>query len=166
MTGTWHRPLFAKWWSGSGRKQSLRWTLCLTLGLLLAAAVGSGAQLGRQNTWVARTSAGRTFTGTWTAAAGPTSGTAAGAWTLVDAQGKTLARGVWTAAKSPTGWAGSWRAANSGSKTEYSGTWSAGVDLKADAPLADLFAKAVEATVGGTWQAGRQSGQWSIRAAK
>jgi hypothetical protein len=134
--------------------------------VLLAAVDGAHGQMGRQNTWSARTSAGRTFIGTWTAAAGSATGTAAGTWTLVDAQGKTLASGVWTAAKSPAGWTGSWRAANSASKAEYSGTWSAGVDLKADAPVADLFAKAVQAVVGGTWRAGRQSGQWSIRGAQ
>ena len=144
----------------------LRSQLFLVCLVLLAAVSGSHGQMGRQNTWSARTSAGRTFIGTWTAAAGPTSGTASGTWTLVNEQGKTLASGVWTAAKSPSGWTGSWRAANSVSKTEYSGTWSAGVDLKADAPVADLFAKAAQAVVSGTWRAGRQSGQWSIRAAQ
>ena len=154
------------------RKQAL--ILCL---LFLAAVERSGAvggvfqgavghgQSTRPNTWSARSSSGLTLTGTWTAVAGPTSGTVTGTWTLVDAQGRTLRRGGWSAAKSPAGWTGAWRAAISGGNAEYSGTWSAAAGLKADAQFADLFASAVQAVVGGKWRAGRQSGAWSIRAA-
>jgi hypothetical protein len=122
------------------------------------------AQVGRQNTWSARSSTGRTLAGTWTAVADPKTGTVTGTWTVIDANRKTLMRGGWSAAKSPSGWTGAWRAAPSGSKTEYSGTWSASVDLKPDAPLADLFETAVQKVVSGNWRAGAQSGAWSIRA--
>ena len=142
--------------------------------LLLVALEGSGVQAqvlpgrgdgqsGRPNTWSARSSTGRTLAGTWTVVADPKTGTATGTWTLVDAKGKPVMSGGWSAAKSRTGWTGAWRAAVSGRKTEYSGTWSAGVDLKPDAPFADLFKMAVQTAVGGNWRSGRHSGAWSIR---
>lgn len=130
---------------------------------VLQGRAGEGRR-GRPNTWSARSSAGRTFTGTWTAVADPATGTVTGTWTLDDANGKTAARGGWSAAKSAAGWTGAWRAIVTGSKTEYSGTWSAGVDHKPDARFADLFEMAVQKVVSGTWRAGRQSGAWSIRA--
>jgi hypothetical protein len=149
--------------------------LCL---LSLVAAEPSGAhaaalqgaaradQRARPNTWSARSSTGLTLMGTWTAVPDQTSGAVTGTWTLVDTQGETVARGGWSAAKSTTGWTGAWRSAVSGSKIEYSGTWSAGVDLKANAPFAELFETAAQAAVSGSWRAGRQSGAWSIRAFK
>ena len=75
-------------------------------------------------------------------------------------------RGGWSAAKSPRGWTGAWRAAASGSKAEYSGAWSAGVQLKPDARFADLFEAALQTAISGNWQAGGQSGAWSIQAFK
>ena len=123
-----------------------------------------GGQLGRQNTWSARSRTGRTLGGTWTAITDPTTGTVTGTWTVIDANGRPVTNGGWSAAKSPTGWTGAWRAAASGSKDEYSGTWSASVNLKADARFADLFKMAVQTVVSGNWRAGGQSGAWSIRA--
>lgn len=130
---------------------------------VLHGTVGDG-QSARPNTWSAKSRTGLALRGTWTAVADPTTGTVTGTWTLVDAKGRTVRHGGWSAAKSPAGWTGAWRGAVSGSKTEYSGTWSAGVDLKPNAPFADLFEMAVRKVVGGNWRAGRQSGAWSIRA--
>ena len=154
------------------RNATLEATL-LVLGLLLP-TVGpvlhgrvlqsSPGSLGRANTWSATTSTGRTFTGTWTAVADSKTGHVTGTWTLLDAQGRTVARGGWSAAKTPGEWTGRWRATVSGRNAEYSGTWSAKGGLQANAPLADLFAKAVQDVVSGRWRAGRQSGAWTIRA--
>jgi hypothetical protein len=47
---------------------------------------------------------------------------------------------------------------------EYSGSWTGNLDLRTDATLADLFRRAAEAIVSGSWRAGGQSGAWSIRA--
>ena len=124
------------------------------------------AQSNPSGTWSAKSSSGLTLMGTWTAVPDTATGTVTGTWTLVDAQGKTLADGGWSAAKSPDRWTGAWRAVISGREGEYSGTWTASVDLKAGARLVDLFEKAAQAVVGGTWRAGRQSGVWSIRASK
>ena len=149
--------------------------LCL---LLLAAINLSGAQAAaRQDTsgtaqskqsgaWSARASTGLTLMGTWTAVLDTTKGTVTGMWTLGDGQGRTVANGGWSAAKSPTQWTGAWRAIVAGRDGEYSGTWTAGVGLKGDARFVDLFEKAVEAVVSGTWKTGGHSGAWSIRAAK
>jgi len=117
----------------------------------------------RPNTWSARTSAGRTFAGTWSAVVDPKTGTVTGTWTLVDAKGRPVTRGGWSAAKSPTGWTGAWRATVAGSKTEYSGTWNAGATLEPDAGFADLFKAAVQTVVSGKWRSGGQSGAWSIQ---
>lgn len=122
------------------------------------------SQIGRQKTWSARSSTGRTLAGTWTVVVDPKTGTVTGSWTLVDEKGKTLMRGGWSAAKSPAGWTGAWRASLAGSKTEYSGTWSASVDLEPHARFAELFEMAAQKVVSGNWRAGRQAGAWSIRA--
>jgi hypothetical protein len=148
--------------------------LCL---LFVAIAVeGSGLRAGalqdrpgdrqgaHRGTWSAKSSTGRPLAGTWTARADPATGSVTGTWTLDDAKGRPVMRGGWSAAKSPKEWTGAWRAAVSGSKTEYAGTWSAKVDLEADARFADLFERAVQTVVSGSWRAGRHSGAWSIRA--
>ena len=124
------------------------------------------AQSNRSGTWSATSSSGLTLTGTWTAVPDPTSGAVIGTWTLVNAQGTTVAGGGWSAAKSPTRWTGAWRAVISGRDGEYSGTWTGDVDLKANARLVDLFEKAIQTAVHGNWRAGTQSGAWSIRASK
>ena len=141
---------------------------CLILALAHAAHAGEQASnaLGgrRVNTWAARSSTGLMLGGTWTAAEDEKTGAVTGRWTLLDGQGRTVATGAWSAAKSPSGWTGNWRAAAAGRSGEYSGTWSARVDLKPNAKFADLFAKAIQTAVSGTWRAGGQSGAWTIQA--
>lgn len=149
--------------------------LCLLVPVALQGGLRAGtrsnpsaeSQLGRQNTWSANSSTGRTFAGTWTAnPPDPKTGDVSGTWTLSDAQGKPVARGGWSAAKAPDGWTGAWRANVLGRDEEYAGAFSADVDLKPDAGWADLFELAATAIVSGGWRAGRQSGAWSIRVAK
>ena len=141
---------------------------CLILAVAHAAYAGEQASnaLGgrRVNTWAARSSTGLMLGGTWTAAEDEKTGAVTGRWTLLDGQGRTVATGAWSAAKSPSGWTGNWRAAAAGRSGEYSGTWSASVDLKPNSKFADLFAKAIQTAVSGTWRAGGQSGAWTIQA--
>ena len=140
---------------------------CAAIGLYVEADLQTrlhAAQTARPSTWSATASGGRTFMGTWTHTVDSATGAVSGNWTLIDAQGRTLARGGWSAVKSPTGWTGAWRATSAASSGEYAGTWRASSTLKANAPFADLFQAALEAVVSGTWQAGPQSGAWSIRA--
>ena len=148
--------------------------LCL---LLLTAADASGAQGvvrldsaalvrgARYGTWSA-TNGKSTFMGTWTAVPDTTNGTVAGTWTLADAEGKTVAFGGWSAIKTNDRWTGAWRANVTGRAGEYSGTWTSGVDLKATARFVEMFDKAGQTIVSGTWSIGAQSGAWSIRAGK
>jgi hypothetical protein len=126
----------------------------------------ANAQSNRSGAWSAKSSSGLTLGGRWTAVSNPMTGTVTGTWTLVDAQGKTVAGGAWSAAKSPARWSGAWRAVVAGRDGEYSGTWTSGVDLKGDARFADLFEKAIQSVVSGNWRVGRQSGAWSIRTSK
>lgn len=140
---------------------------CLIVAVAHAAYAGEQApSLGesRVNTWAARSSTGLTLGGTWTAIEDAKRGAVTGTWTLVDGQGRVVTRGAWSAAKAASGWTGSWRAIAEGRRGEYSGTWSARLDLKADARFADMFAKAVETAVNGTFHTGRVSGSWTIRA--
>jgi len=148
--------------------------LCL---LLVAAVDPSDAQAvvrldsagimrgARSGTWSAANGS-LTLMGTWTAVADTTHGTVTGTWTLADAQAKTVAFGGWSAVKSTDRWTGAWRANVTGRAGEYSGTWTSSVDLKANARFADMFEKAAQAVVSGSWTTGGQSGGWSIRAAK
>jgi hypothetical protein len=144
----------------------------LVVCLMLAAAFTAHADeqapgaLGgaRVNTWAARSSTGLTLGGTWTAAEDAKTGAVTGTWTLVDSQGRTIRRGAWSAAKAAAGWTGNWRAIAEGRAGEYSGTWTARVDLKPAARFADMFAKALEAAVSGTFRAGGVSGSWTIQA--
>jgi len=142
--------------------------VCLILSAAYAAEAGEQAagHLGGAgvNTWAARSSTGLMLGGTWTATEDKKTGAVTGTWTLLDAQGRTAARGAWSAAKSPSGWTGNWRAVAAGRSGEYSGTWTARLDLEPAAPFADMFAKALEAAVSGTFRAGGVSGSWTIRA--
>ena len=142
--------------------------LALLFVLLLAAADVAGAQAGARQpsgTWSARSTAGLTLMGAWTAVPDTTTGAVTGTWTLVDAQGATVASGAWSASKSPTRWNGAWRAVVAGRSGEYAGTWTADVALRRDAAFVDLLERAVQAVVSGDWRAGGRSGAWSIRTA-
>ena len=119
----------------------------------------------RSGTWSATSAGGLRLAGTWTGKPDSTGATVMGTWTLVDAEGRTVASGAWSAAKSPARWNGAWRAVVSGRQGEYSGTWTGRPDLAGTAGFAELFEKAVQSVVSGTWRAGRQSGAWAIRAA-
>ena len=152
------------------------YTLLFLSGLPLAATAASEAridvpglasgvaQASRSGSWSARTASGRTFMGTWTAVHDTAKGTATGVWTLLGEENVTLATGGWSAAKSPVNWTGAWRANFAGRDGEFSGTWTATTDLAGNAPFVDLFEKALQVIVSGTWRTGGQSGAWSIRA--
>ena len=152
----------------------LRWFLVGVLFLAMTetshaqvvrADTASRAPSNRNGSWSAATSSGQTLMGTWTAVL-DTAGTVTGAWELVDPQGRTVAGGGWSAAKSPDGWTGGWRAVIPGRNGEYAGTWTAAVGGRPDAPLANLFAEALQAIISGTWRVGQRSGGWSIRTFK
>jgi hypothetical protein len=151
-----------------------RWRSWLALYLLITttllhtqASAQTSSTLGRRaNTWAARSSSGLTLAGTWTATEDPKTGAVTGTWTLVDAQGRTTGTGGWSAAKSPSGWSGVWRAVAVGRAGEYSGNWTARPDLQPTAKLNDLFTKAIDSAISGTWQSGSHSGGWTIQAFK
>jgi hypothetical protein len=131
---------------------------------LISLPVIAAAQTSQSGNWSANSTSGALLRGSWTAVPDPTGATVVGTWTLINADGVKVAEGRWSAAKAPTGWSGAWRAKASGQAGEYSGTWTSTVDLK-DGRFSDLFEKAVETVVSGTWRLGEKSGAWSIRAA-
>ena len=103
--------------------------------------------------------------GTWTAVV-DTNGTVTGTWELTDAQNRTLAQGGWSAAKAPDTWIGGWRAVVTGKDGEFSGTWTADAGDSTSTQLSDLFTKALQAVVSGTWRMNQVAGAWSIRTFK
>src|SRR5262249_11946847 len=119
----------------------------------------------RYGTWSA-TNGNIAFMGSWTAVPDGAHGTVTGTWTLMDKAGKTSAFGGWAAAKTNGPGAGPWRADVTRRTDEYSGTWTSTIDLKSPAGFADLFERAVQTIVSGTWSGAGQSGAWSVRAAK
>ena len=118
------------------------------------------------STWSARTSEGRTFSGTWTVAPNATNENAAGAWTLNGPNGSTMMRGTWTADKHSTGWNGVWHASAEGRETEYAGSWSADFPHMRNVRFSELFAAAAKQAINGLWTGGSESGSWSIRVSK
>jgi hypothetical protein len=59
-----------------------------------------------------------------------------------------------------------WRALVAGRRGEFSGTWTSTADLSPDTPLAGMLEQAAGRPVNGAWQSARQSGDWSIPAAR
>jgi hypothetical protein len=118
------------------------------------------------STWSARTSEGRTFSGTWTVAPNATNENAAGAWTLNGPNGSTMMRGTWTADKHSTGWNGVWHASAEGRETEYAGSWSADFPHMRNVRFSELFTAAAKQAINGLWTGGSESGSWSIRVSK
>jgi hypothetical protein len=118
------------------------------------------------STWSARTNSGRTFDGTWTVAPGPSADKASGTWTLRDGAGTVAARGTWSAQKFATGWSGVWRATRDGQPGEIAGSWTADLPQGRGSRFAELFEAAARNAIRGIWNAGSNSGSWSIRVAK
>ena len=127
-------------------------------------SIGATAQTRQSGNWGANSSDGRVVRGTWTAVPDSTGATVIGTYTITDSAGAKLAEGLWSAAKATTGWSGAWRANIAGKPGEFTGTWTSSTDLK-DGRFNDLFEKAIQAVVSGTWRMGEKTGAWSIRAA-
>jgi hypothetical protein len=117
------------------------------------------------STWSARNSNGRTLEGDWTVEPGAAADKVSGTWTLRNGPVIVL-RGTWAAQKFSTGWSGVWRADAEGQQNEYAGSWTADFSHARESPLVELFEAAARDAVRGLWNAGRDSGSWSISAAK
>ena len=139
--------------AGTSRAQSAR------------ADSANSAPTNRNGSWSAATASGQTWMGTWTAVV-DTAGTVTGTWELTDGQGRTLAQGGWSAAKAPDTWIGGWRAVVTGKDGERAGTWTADVGDSTSTQMGDLFTKALQAVVSGTWRMDPLAGAWSIRTFK
>jgi hypothetical protein len=118
------------------------------------------------STWTARSANGRTLEGDWTAEPGSSADKVSGTWTLRDGANKVILRGTWFAQKFSTGWSGVWRGAVEGQRNEYAGSWTADFSHARESPLVELFEAAARNAIRGVWNAGKESGSWSIKAAK
>ena len=123
-------------------------------------------RFGARSAWTANTRSGASLGGTWSGEIDLSAGTASGTWTLRDGAGRIVLHGTWSAVKEDREWRGDWRARIVGQPKERSGSWSAQLQLSPGAPLAELFERALQQAVSGTWQSAGQSGGWSIRAVK
>jgi hypothetical protein len=118
------------------------------------------------STWAAVNSDGRTFDGTWSLSATPSTRSASGRWGLRDSNGSVVARGTWTAEMHATGWNGTWRASAEGRQNEYRGSWSVEMEIPRTARFSELFEAAAKDAIHGLWTGGHESGTWSIRVVK
>jgi hypothetical protein len=147
---------------------SSREVLVLRNALLLLCSISlpvvAAAQTTQSGNWSANSTTGGLLHGTWTAVPDSSGATVLGTWTMLNADGSKAAEGGWSAAKAPANWSGAWQAKVTGRIEEYSGTWTSTADLK-NGRLDDLFEKAIQTVVSGTWAMGQKSGAWSIRAA-
>jgi hypothetical protein len=116
--------------------------------------------------WIARTSHGRTFEGTWGVGPEASADKASGTWTLRDGSGAVAIRGTWSAQKFSTGWSGVWRAFVEGRPGEFTGSWTADLPRPRQARFAVLFEAAAQNAIRGIWNSGSSSGSWSLQAAK
>jgi hypothetical protein len=117
------------------------------------------------STWSARNASGRTLEGDWTVEPGAATDKVSGTWTVRDGPLIVL-RGTWAAQKFSTGWSGVWRAAAEGQRNEYVGSWTADFSHAPESPLVELFEAAARNAVRGLWNSAKDSGSWSISAAK
>jgi hypothetical protein len=135
----------------------LAWTLILLSSIALA-----GDDPKWQGTWAATVVGGGAFAGTWNAAPGTAPDTVAGAWSLRDQNGAELATGTWAAGKQGKLWSGTWQARRPDGQV-YNGTWRTQVDLPTGSHFSDLFARAINEAVSGSWRMGNYAGAWTIR---
>jgi hypothetical protein len=150
-------------------KRRLTRAVAVALALLTAPSMRAGARQSAGTTlhggWAVSASPNRAFQGTWTArVASDRADAAQGTWKLLDRANRTTAEGTWSAIKTPRSWSGRWQARVTGRNQLLSGTWrttDASPDVKT---LGDLFERAVQVQVSGTFAIGRLTGSWSLRA--
>jgi hypothetical protein len=123
-------------------------------------------QPSQRSTWSARTTAGRTFEGSWTVEPASAADKASGTWTLGEDIDKIVVRGTWSAQKFSTGWSGTWRATLEGQKREFTGSWTADFPQARETAIVELFLTAARDAIRGVWSGDGDSGSWSLRAAK
>jgi hypothetical protein len=143
------------------------------IGWVRAADTSGGAQLratfkeeSQRSTWSVRTTAGRTFEGSWTVEPASSVDRASGTWTLGEGFDMIVLRGTWSAQKFSTGWSGTWRATLESQKREFTGSWTADFPQARETSIGELFATAARDAIRGIWSADGDSGSWFLRAAK
>jgi hypothetical protein len=143
------------------------------IGWVRAIDTSGGAQLreifkeeSQRSTWSVRTTAGRTFEGSWTVEPASSADKASGTWTLGEGIDKIVLRGTWSAQKFSTGWSGTWRATLEGQKREFTGSWTADFPQARETSIGELFATAARDAIRGIWSADGDSGSWSLRASQ
>jgi hypothetical protein len=116
-------------------------------------------------TWIARSSTGQTLTGTWKAEINTGTGAVTGSWTLDSPAGKVIARGVWSATKASSGWSGRLACGSGRPQVGVRRHLDRRGHTRDERIICRPVRTSVKGAVGGAWRTGRQSGQWSIRAA-
>jgi hypothetical protein len=129
--------------------------------------------------WAATAGPKQVYRGSWSAQVlTQTANRAQGSWALLNATNQIVLEGTWSAGKSARGWDGTWsarvvtrqsgsgRAASGRSGQAFSGTWQAAAADSKNKTLADMLQSTLEKQVSGSWQSGRQSGNWSLRGSR
>lgn len=113
--------------------------------------------------WAATAGSTQAFHGRWSAETSLRNPNAArGSWNLLNEAGEVLLEGTWSAQKSGQDWEGTWTARPMTGQT-FSGTWTAdATDLNAKS-LAEMLQRAATNEVSGSWQSGRNQGNWRLK---
>src|SRR5262245_46490419 len=145
--------------------------------LLLSLVAAGQESLVQRGTWTATAdpSAAHVMRGSWSAETqSGTPNAARGSWTLVNAGNEVVLQGTWAAAKSRSAdWHGTWSArvvtrlptGGSTSGRVYSGTWQVTSEVDGKT-LAEMFQRALEAEVAGSWRSAGLTGNWWLRGAR
>jgi hypothetical protein len=137
-------------------------TWAVTL-LLASCALAQQAPPALQGSWIAREGRSRFLRGRWSAQVLPdTKNAARGSWVLFSESNQVVLQGTWSAQKSTKGWRGTWSARIQKSRT-VSGTWDAAMADFNGKTFEDMLKRTAEKQIGGSWQSGRDQGNWWLR---
>jgi hypothetical protein len=147
---------------GNVRVKSKKMALAVTL-LLASCALAQQASSTLQGSWIATAGPSRFLRGNWFAQVLPDSKNAAhGSWTLVNESNQVVLEGTWSARKTASGWRGTWSARIQKSRM-LSGTWDAAMADFNGKTFEDMLKRTAEKQIGGSWQSGRDRGNWWLQ---
>jgi hypothetical protein len=120
----------------------------------------------RYGTWTATAGSSQAFRGSWSAEILPRNpNEAQGSWALFSNSGDVVLQGMWSAKKTGSHWQGTWRARTAQGQS-FSGVWDADLPESKGETFANMLTRTIEKEVAGTWQSGRNQGNWWLKGFK
>jgi hypothetical protein len=120
----------------------------------------------RYGTWTASVSPSQIFRGSWSAEILPRNpNDAQGSWALFSDSGDVVLQGTWSAKKIGLHWHGTWRARTAQGQS-FGGVWDADLPESKGETFGDMLTRTIEKEVAGSWQSGRNQGNWWLKGFK